>query len=138
MAASTSPTVRSQAGEPSPAQRHPGVTLEPIWWALFSAGGMISAMFFPILMVITGIIIPFGLAAEGAVAYERVYGTLAHPLVKLLLFPLIALPLFHWAHRFLYTLLETGFRSARAPLSTICYGTAILGTLVTAIVLWRL
>ncbi len=138
MAASTSPTVRSQPGGRATAQSHSGVTIEPIWWALFSAGGMISAMLFPILMVITGIIIPFGLAAEGAIAYERVYGALAHPLVKLILFPVIALPLFHWAHRFLYTLLETGFRRARMPLSIICYGTAILGTLVTTIVLWRL
>ena len=31
---------------------------EPIWWSLFSAGGMIAAMVFPILIIITGFLIP--------------------------------------------------------------------------------
>lgn len=95
-------------------------------------------MFFPILMVLTGLIVPLGLATETQLAYSRIYPVLSHPLVKLVLFGLIALPLFHWAHRFLYTLVETGMRGARHGLALICYGTAIAGTLVAAFILWRL
>ncbi len=38
---------------------------EPVLWLLFSAGGMISAMVFPMLLIITGVILPFELAGEG-------------------------------------------------------------------------
>ncbi|CAN5342303.1 fumarate reductase subunit FrdD [soil metagenome] len=139
MAVYSSPAAQSpRIARPAAAPRHAGRSHHAVWWALFSAGGMLSAMFFPILMVTTGIVIPFGLATEGAIAYERVYPVLSHPLVKLALFGLIALPLFHWAHRFLYTLVETGLRGARQPLAILCYGTAILGTAVAAFILWRL
>ena len=44
---------------------------EPVLWLLFSAGGMISAMVFPILLIITGVILPFELAGE--VTFERIH-----------------------------------------------------------------
>ena len=44
---------------------------EPIWWSLFSAGGMVAAMIFPILIIITGILIPFGLAGGDPLNFER-------------------------------------------------------------------
>lgn len=113
-------------------------TIAPFWWSLFSAGGMLAAMFLPVLIVITGILIPFGMVPDTALAYPRIYGVLSHPLARLILFALIALPLFHWAHRFLYTLVETGLRSVRRPLAVLCYGGAIFGTLVAALILWRL
>jgi fumarate reductase subunit D len=113
-------------------------SLEPFWWALFSAGGMLAAMFLPVLIVITGILIPFGLVPDAALAYERVYGVLGHPLVRLLLLALLALPLFHAAHRILHTLGELGLRRSKSTLAVLCYGSAILGTIVTAAVLWRL
>ena len=34
---------------------------EPIFWSLFGAGGMLSALVAPILIFITGIIAPIGL-----------------------------------------------------------------------------
>ena len=112
--------------------------VEPFWWSLFSAGGMVAAMVTPVLMVITGIAVPFGLAGDGALAFERASASVANPIVKLVLFVLVSLPLFHGAHRILFTLVDVGLRRVSRLLSVLCYGGAIAGTLSAAIVLWRL
>ena len=110
---------------------------EPIWWSLFSAGGVVSALLVPILVIITGIIIPLHLVDGEPLAYDRMYGAVSHPVTKLFLFALIALPLFHWAHRFRFTLIDVGLKKFRTLISISCYGGAIVGTVLTAIVLWR-
>ena len=105
---------------------------EPIFWSLFAAGGVVAALFIPILMVITGLILPFN---DKPFAYERIHGAVSHPLIRLLLFILIALPLFHWAHRFRFVLIDIGLKEARGIISVLCYGGAIVGTIVTAVLL---
>ena len=110
---------------------------EAFWWSLFSAGGMVAAMVTPILIIITGILVPFGIVGDEALAFERVHSAVSHPLIKLVLFGLIALPLFHWAHRFRFTLVDIGLQRIRRLISVLCYGSAITGTIVAAIVLWR-
>ena len=108
---------------------------EPIWWSLFSAGGMVAAMIFPILIIITGILIPFGLAGDNPLNYERIHTAVAHNnYVKLIFFIVISLPLFHWAHRFRFTLVDVGLKSISTLISIICYGGAIAGTIISAIV----
>ena len=111
---------------------------EPIWWSLFSAGGVVAAMFVPVLVVITGIVLPLGLAEDAVFDFDRVRNAVSQPLIKLILLMLIALPFFHWAHRFRFTLVDLGLRSLRQPIAILCYGSAILGSIVTAVVLWRL
>ena len=112
---------------------------EPIFWSLFSAGGMLAAMALPIMMVITGILLPFGFAQQEALAFERVHPAVSgNPLVKLVLFAVIALPFFHWAHRFKFVLVDTGLKRFRGPIGILCYGSAIAATLIAAVVLWRL
>ena len=112
---------------------------EPIWWSLFSAGGMVAAMIFPILIIITGILIPFGLAGDNPLNYERIHTAVAHNnYVKLIFFIVISLPLFHWAHRFRFTLVDVGLKSISTLISIICYGGAIAGTIISAIILLRI
>ena len=43
---------------------------EPIWWSLFSAGGMVAAMVLPILIIITGVLVPFGWAGNDPLNFE--------------------------------------------------------------------
>ena len=62
----------------------------------------------------------------------------AHPLVKIYLFVLIALPLYHWAHRFRFILEDVGLHGFRAPIAVLSYGAAVLGTVATLWVLWRI
>ena len=112
---------------------------EPIFWSLFSAGGMIAALVLPILMLITGFVIPQGFAPLDTLSYERVHAAVAGSIiVKLVLFGVIALPFFHWAHRFKFTLVDVGLRKISTLLAVLCYGSAIAATVLTAVVLWRI
>ena len=103
---------------------------DPIFWSLF-------AMFIPILIVFTGLVIPFDLVGEEPFVYERTHGAVAHPVIKIFIFAFIALPLFHFAHRFRSILSDVGLMDIRFIISLFCYGSAIVGTVITAFVLWR-
>jgi fumarate reductase subunit D len=60
---------------------------------------------------------------------------LANPLARLYLFIVIALPLFHWAHRFRFTLVDLGLKSIRGLVTVLCYGAAIVGMVLAAFLL---
>jgi fumarate reductase subunit D len=109
---------------------------EPFWWSLFAAGGVVAAVLVPAQILLTGIA---ALAwAPEAFAYPRVLALATHPLAKLYLFVLISFPLFHWAHRFRFTLVDLGLKGGRRLVAVACYGTAIVVMTLTAIVLIRL
>ena len=106
---------------------------EPIWWSLFSAGGVVAAFLIPITLVLTGFSVRLGwTTAEGL--RELVVGSL---LVKLYLFVIISLPLFHWAHRFRYVAVDLGVKGVGGLLAVLCYGAAIAGTVMAAFYLVR-
>jgi fumarate reductase subunit D len=111
--------------------------IEPFWWLLFSAGGMLSALFLPGHIVFQGIALPFGWLSEEATSYARMQALLAHPIAKLYLFALISLSLFHGGHRLKHTIYDLGLR-AMAPLAFLCYGLAIVGTVVLGVALLRI
>ena len=108
---------------------------EPIWWSMFSAGGMLAALFLPVLVTITGVVLPLGLAGEERFAFERLHSAVAHPIVKVSLLGLIVLTFFHGAHRLRFTLVDIGLQKIRTLISILCYGGAIAGTLVAATLL---
>ncbi|MSO20884.1 MAG: fumarate reductase subunit D [Acidobacteria bacterium] len=109
---------------------------EPIFWSLFSAGGVVAAFLMPIHIFLTGIAWPLGILPEHALDYSRVQALLSHPLARLYCFVLISLPLFHWAHRFRFTLFDLGIHGGKTLLAVLCYGAAIAGTIASAVLLW--
>ena len=106
--------------------------LTPFLWFIFGAGGMVSALFFPVHIFLVGL--AFRLGWFDAPSYESVHGLVVHPITRLYLFVLIFLPLFHWAHRFRYTVYDLFQiqQSLQKPIAVVCYGTALLGTVVAA------
>ena len=97
---------------------------EPFFWSLFSAGGVVAAFLTPVAVVITGIAVP----AEWIEA-ESLRQLLINPLARLCLFGLISLSLFHWAHRFRYTVYDVfQLTSGRKLVAFLCYGAALAGT----------
>jgi fumarate reductase subunit D len=115
------------------------ISTEPLWWGLFAAGGMISAMLVPIHIALTGLAVPLGWLSEPQVLYQ-------HWLVKLYLFVLIALsffhcghriyhPLFHFAHRVYHSLPDFALRVIRKPIAVLVYGGALTGTVATVWIL---
>lgn len=113
-------------------------SIEPLWWLLFAAGGTVAAFVMPVLILLTGIAAPAGWAAP-AFAFEHVHMLATHPLTRIVLFIVISLPLFHWAHRFRYTLAEgLALRRGRVPVAVACYGAAVVGVIFAAAVVLRL
>ena len=110
---------------------------EPIWWSLFSAGGVVAALLVPVLILITGIAWPLGLLPGDALEFARMQALLSHPLTRVFCFVLLSLPLFHWAHRFRFTLVDVGLKSIHTLIAVLCYGAAIAGTIAAAVILWR-
>ena len=108
---------------------------EPILWALFGAGGVLSALTGPILIFITGIVAPVGLwMPEEALAYSRVLGFAQHWFGKLLLLAVISLFLFHAAHRIYHGLHELGVHAGAGAKAAI-YGGALFATVTAAYLL---
>ncbi len=108
---------------------------EPFLWGLFSAGGVVAALFVPIHIIIAGLAVPLGLLGADAVGYTHMRALLGNPLVKLYLFVLVALPLFHAAHRLRFALKDMGLKAPGQILGMVLYSGAILGTVVAAIIL---
>ena len=113
-------------------------SLTPLLWFLFGAGGMVSAMLFPVHVLLVGLAFPLGwLDAPG---YESLHALVVHPITRLYLFVFIFLPLFHWAHRFRYTVYDL-FQvqpSLHQPIAVVCYGAALVGTLAAGYTLLTL
>ena len=110
----------------------------PIFWALFGAGGMLSALIGAVLVFITGIAAPLGiLLPREMLSYSRVLTVTQHWTGKGILFVIISLFLWHSAHRIFHTLHDIGVHAGLVA-KLICYGFAMAGTLATAVVLLRL
>ena len=103
-----------------------GIT--PLLWFLFGAGGMVSALFFPVHIFLVGLAFPLGWFE--APSYEALHNLVLHPITRLYLFVFIFLPLFHWAHRFRYAVADLGIKLPSPILAILCYGAAILGALL--------
>lgn len=111
--------------------------LTPLLWGLFSAGGTLAALLFPMHLFLTGVAIPLGWVHPPRYAY--VLSMMKHPLVRLYFFALVSLPLFHWAHRFRYTLYDgLQIKHLTLLIVTLCYGSALVGTALTAYLLWNI
>lgn len=100
----------------------------PIFWALFGAGGMLSALFGPVLIFITGIAVPLGLLLpHRMMSYQRMLAFAQHPVGKLCILAVIVLFLWHAAHRIFKSLHDVGIHPSPAS-KAACYGTALAGT----------
>lgn len=101
--------------------------IEPLLWTLFSAGGVLAAFLIPVHLVLQFLVFPLGFGA--APSYEHALALVRHPLVRIYLFILCSLSLFHWGHRFRYTLYDgLQIKHLNELIDVFCYGGAILGT----------
>jgi len=108
---------------------------EAFWWSLFMAGAGVAAMLVPVQIVLTGIVAPLSWGPAEAFRYDRMLALVSHPLTQLYLFVLISLSFFHCTHRIRHTLYDVGLREYQAPIAVLCYGAAMIGTVVTAVII---
>jgi succinate dehydrogenase subunit D len=108
---------------------------EAFFWMLFSAGGVVAALLIPVQLFLFGVAIPLGWVP--APTYEHLVSLLRMPLARIYLFILCSLPLFHWAHRFRFTLYDgLQVKHLNELIFTLCYGGAIVGSAIAAYLLW--
>ena len=107
---------------------------EPYLWLLFSAGGVLSAMLMPSLLLLFGIAFPLGWVPPPT--YEHMLAVLGNPLTRLVLLGLCVLSLFHAAHRFRHTL-HDAVRLTHPMIAVLCYGAAVAGSALAAYLLWQ-
>jgi len=106
-------------------------------WALFSAGGVVSAFLIPVHLFLFGLAFPLGWT--GPATYGHLLELVRLPLIKIYLLVLCSLPLFHWAHRFRYTLYDgLKVKHLNEVIFVFCYGGAALGTVAAAYLLWNI
>ena len=105
---------------------------EPFWWGLFSAGGVVTAFLAPALILVTT-----GFFGWDKFDFETVHGLIVTPIGKLVLLVFISFSLLHWAHRFRFTLLDLGIHGARCLIAMLCYGGAIVGTILAVVTLLK-
>ena len=110
---------------------------EVIWWSLFSAGGIMAALFVPVLVILTGFGIPFGIDGKSA-DYNHMRNLLGHWLTKAFLLVVLPLVFVHCLHRIRHTLIDLGLRPFSIPLGVVCYALAGFGTVMTLIVVSKL
>jgi fumarate reductase subunit D len=106
----------------------------PVFWAMFGAGGMLAALFGPMLVLITGVLAPLGVLS---MSYGRMLRLAQHPAGTALLFALISLFAWHAAHRIFHSLHDIGVRTT-AWTRLACYGAALAITVGAAVALWRI
>ena len=101
---------------------------KPIFWSLFGAGGMLSALIGPVLIFITGIAVPMGLMRRETMSYERMLALVHNPIGKLAIVAVIGLFLFHGLHRMYHCVHDFGVHVGPG-IKAIFHGFAFLGTL---------
>jgi succinate dehydrogenase subunit D len=99
---------------------------KPILWLPFAAGGLVAALIIPVLILITGVLVPLGILP---LPYEKMAAFAHNPLGKLILFGAVALPAWHAAHRLRMTAHDLGLGGG-AVVRAVCYGAA--GVLILA------
>lgn len=102
-------------------------------WFLFAAGGSITAVVLPAMLLVTNILPALGLF-EGALSYETMHDFLSWWIVKLAVFGIIFFGLWHAAHRLRVCAHDFGIRADLA-VAVVLYGLATIGTLATIMAL---
>ena len=111
---------------------------EPIFWALFGAGGMLAALIGPALVLITGIAVPLGLFyAQDTMRYETMLSFAQNWAGKMVLFAVVSLFLWHAVHRIAILMHDFGVH-AKTATKLLCYGGALAGTIAAAVALLKI
>ncbi|MBO1519568.1 fumarate reductase subunit FrdD [Oceanisphaera pacifica] len=95
---------------------------EPIWWALFSGGGICFAVFIPATVLYLGLFLPLGLIE---ISYQQAHTGLFSFWGLVFIGACIVLPAFHAAHRIRHGLHDLKVRQ-HGLVKAACYGAVTL------------
>jgi len=99
--------------------------LLPLVWLTFSGGGVIAAVFLPVLVLLVAFALPLGWITVPS--HAHVESLLGNPVTQVVLLGLFVPMLVHSAHRFRYTLYDGLQIKAKFLVAVVCYGAAAFG-----------
>ena len=108
---------------------------EPVFWSLFGAGGVVVAFILPVLVLATGLAIPFDLLSPEQLSYDRVLYFTNSWIGKCFIFATVSLSFWHGLHRIFLSLHDLGVHNYRYFYKWLCYGLAACGTASTLILI---
>src|SRR5262249_22572866 len=94
-----------------------------------SAGGVITALVAPVLIIIIGFLVP-----GKQVGFDRLHEIFTNPFGRLALFGLAFFTFFLCAHRVRHTLTEVGLKQFERPITMACNLAALAGTIWAGVV----
>ncbi len=103
---------------------------KPVFWALFAAGGTLSALLAPVLIFLIGFAVPLNLIDPEALGFARVSGALATISIALTMLIIIVLFLWHAAHRLRVTAHDLGWFPDSVAV-VLFYGLAAAGSVAS-------
>lgn len=110
-----------------------GLHLEPVWWLLFSAGGVCFAVFIPAVALIFGLLWPLGVIEIEFIRlrtmYQSIWGLLFTGAV-------ICLPAFHAAHRIRHGMHDLKIGYGGKTTAFLCYGSAMVLSGLALVAWW--
>ena len=108
--------------------------IEPLVWLMFSGGGVMAAMFLPVLAFLFALAFPLGWIDPPD--HDHLVAVVGHPLTFLVLLGLFVLMLVH-APTGSATRSTTASRSStKRTVAVLCYGAAAVGAFATVVVVW--
>jgi fumarate reductase subunit D len=107
--------------------------VEPFVWLAFSGGGVMAAVFLPMLAFLFGIAYPLDWLDPPD--FDHLHSVVRFPLTVLFLLGLFVVLLIHAAHRFRYTLYDGLQIKSRRGTAVLCYGGAVVGSFAALVIL---
>lgn len=107
---------------------------EPLWWGLFSAGGVCFAVLLPAVILFVAVLLPLGLLPAEALSYERASSLLFSVPGFMFVGAVVCLPLFHAAHRLRHGLFDISVGNDTFNKKLMYGGAALLSIVALGIV----
>jgi fumarate reductase subunit D len=118
--------------------RHLLLKLEPVIWLLFGQGILIGTMLLTAYLAVVGLAIPLGIVSPDALAFNRALRLGGSLIGRVVLFALIALPLWKGAHHVRSLSLDFSGQARDAVVAPLLYGLALLGNVLALVAVVRL
>jgi len=112
--------------------------LEPVIWFLFGGGFLVGCMLFPAYIFAFGIAAPLGWVPDDALSYERVHGLAASLPGRLLLLVMIVFPLWNGLNHLRHFAIDLAGDRHDGWVAPLCYGAALLFSLLAIVAVVRL
>lgn len=103
---------------------------EPLYWLLFGAGGVVAGLLLPVLILITGLLVPLGILSADTMSYANIHALATSWWGGIILFVVIGTCIYHAMHRVFHGLHDLGIHPTRF-LHILLYGIAFLVSAAT-------